>query len=295
MGQWRLGNAGGILDLWYRTGTNEPALRQLQPFADNSNPLRIYVGNPELGPEYHHDLTVGYLLLRPYSEVSLGADIRTSYTQNSIISVRTIDADLRQRISAVNADAVWMHYGGLTYRMPIRRLRIKWGAGIDGVMETETEIINSEENKSEAMRGRVDFKITYRHSDTIEVIARAARTYNRVRYSLNRSLNQSYTNSTLDVDAFCHFANSWSLESSLQHRILDRDIFGSGHKVFLLNLSLSRLLWGGRGYVDIALNDALNQNQVVRFINAATYLQEERIVSLGRHVMIKLTYKPRVM
>lgn len=295
LGQWQFGKSAGILDVWYQTSTNEPELRQLQPFVDNNDPLRIYEGNPALTPEYQHDLTLGYLLLRPFSEVSLGADIRMSYIQNIIVPVRTIDTALRQRISAVNANAAWMHYGGLTFGMPFRGLGIKWNAGVDAVIETASEIINGEDNNSKVVRGRVDSKITYRRGDAVEVILRAARSYNRVRYSLNESLNQSYTNSMIDVDASWHFADVWSVESSLDYRILDRDGFGAGHEIALLNLSLSCLFFGGRGNMQFGMKDVLNQNQILRFTNSATYLQEERILSLGRHVMLKLTYKPRLM
>ena len=293
LGQWEF--SGGILDVWYQTSTNEPELTQLQPFVSYNHPLRIYEGNPALTPEYQHDLTLGYLLLRPFSEVSLGADLRMSYIQNNIVSTRTIDTDLRQRISAVNANAAWMHYGGLTFQMPFRRLGIKWSTGVDGVTETASEIINGENNNSKVVRGRMDSKITYRRGDAVEVILRAARSYNRVRYSLNETLNQSYINSMIDLDAYWYFANVWSIEASLKYRVLDRDVFGPGHEIALLNLSLSCLFFGGRGNMKFEVNDVLNQNQVVRFTNSPTHLQEERILSLGRHVMLKLTYKPRLM
>ncbi len=295
LGQWKFSGNGGILDMWYQTSINEPELRQLQPFVNYNHPLRIYEGNPTLTPEYQHDLTLGYLFLRPLSEISLGADIRMSYIRNNIVSVRTIDKTLRQRISTVNANEAWVRYGGLTFGMPFRRFGIKWNAGIDGVIETAPEIINGENNNSKVVRGRIDSKITYRRGNAIEVILRASRSYNRVRYSLNESLNQSYINSTINVDASWHFTSVWSMESSLKYRILDRDVFGAGHEIALLNLSLSCLFFGGRGNMQFQINDVLNQNQIVRFTSSATHLQEERILSLGRHVMLKLTYKPRLM
>ncbi|MCY4672227.1 MAG: hypothetical protein OXD43_00425 [Bacteroidetes bacterium] len=118
-----------------------------------------------------------------------------------------------------------------------------------------------------ARGGRMDSKITYRRGDAVEVILRAARSYNRVRCLLNESLNQSYTNSMIDVDAYWHFANVWSMESSLKYRVLDRDVFGAGHKIALLNPSLSCLFFGGRGNMQFEVNDVLNQNQIVRFTN----------------------------
>ena len=112
---------------------------------------------------------------------------------------------------------------------------------------------------------------------------------------MNKDLNQSYINSTIDVEAYWNPSDNWSLESSLLYRIFDRDIFGGGQDVALLNLSLARLLLGGRGNQQFELNDVLNRNQGVTITNAATYIQEARVVSLGRYMMLKFTYKPRLM
>ena len=44
----------------YRTRVNAPSVSQLQPVVDNSNPLYIRSGNPDLRPEYTHTLNINY-------------------------------------------------------------------------------------------------------------------------------------------------------------------------------------------------------------------------------------------
>src|SRR5690606_23236856 len=48
--------SGSNLSVNYRTSTRDPSLNELQPFVDNTDPLRIYVGNPDLTPQYQHSL-----------------------------------------------------------------------------------------------------------------------------------------------------------------------------------------------------------------------------------------------
>ena len=55
---------GHNFSLRYNTSTREPSLTQLQPFVDNSYPLNIYVGNPDLEPEYRHRINADYRFLR---------------------------------------------------------------------------------------------------------------------------------------------------------------------------------------------------------------------------------------
>ena len=290
-----LGDDGGSVTVRYGTSTREPSLRQLQPFTDNSNPLRIYIGNPALTPEYRHDLGVRYHLLRGYSGVSLFADLGTVYTRNSIIHERTVDTRLRQTLRAINAGSVWSADGRISFGMPIRSLGIEWDLSNAVDVEAGTEFINGDENDSRVLRNRLRLDIKYYHGDAVGITTRGSITYNRVRYSLNEELNQSYINSTVDVEAYWHPSDNWSFESSLVYRIFDRDLFGAGQDVALLNLSLSRLFFAGRGNLKFELNDMLNRSQGVTITNAATYIEEARVVSLGRYVMLKFTYKPRLM
>src|SRR5213079_2199836 len=46
----------------YSTSTNQPNMSQLQPVPDNSNPLNIREGNPDLKQEFSHNI-IGHLNL----------------------------------------------------------------------------------------------------------------------------------------------------------------------------------------------------------------------------------------
>ena len=51
---------GKNLTVRYTTSTREPSLTQLQPYSNNTNPLNLYIGNPDLTPEYTHRLRADY-------------------------------------------------------------------------------------------------------------------------------------------------------------------------------------------------------------------------------------------
>ncbi len=294
MGQIYLGN-NGSMDFFYRTGTREPTTGQLQPFVDNRNPLRVYVGNPALTPEYRHDLNLQYTLYRSYSGLYLSADLGSAYTQNSIIRVREVDSELRQRVSEVNSQGAWSADTGFRVGMPVRRLGVEWTVRSRSHLDKGTEYINSIENESLWLRNSLGLALDYYHGDMLEVTTSGRIVWNGVRYSLNDALNQRYTNSTVTSEVNWYPGTNWLIETTLYYRILDRDIFDDSQNIALLNLALSRLLLEGRGNLRLELNDVLNQNQGVTFTNGATYIQESRIESLGRYLMLKFTYKPKRM
>ena len=44
----------------YRTNSRQPSLNQLQPVQNNSNPNKIVEGNPDLRPDYSHQISLSY-------------------------------------------------------------------------------------------------------------------------------------------------------------------------------------------------------------------------------------------
>ena len=283
-----------LLDIHYEAEIHEPSLRQLQPFTDNSNPLRIYIGNPALTPEYEHESGVRYFFSQPYSDFQLSVDVNGTYTRNSIVHKRTIDEKLRQTLQAMNAGDVWSIDGGVSFGMPVRSLNMSWDLGNTVDLEHGTEYINGVENDTRVLRNSLRLEITHYGGDKVDLAATGWITYNRIRYSLNEELNRNYTNGTVDAQMIWSPSEKWSFDSLLLYRILDRTLFGANQDIALLNLSMSRSLLRGRGNIELELNDALDKSRNVTISSGANYVQESRVALLGRYAMLKFTYKPRL-
>ena len=50
------------LRMFYRTSTQAPSISQLQDIVDNSNPLQLVTGNPNLNESYTQTLTTRYMV-----------------------------------------------------------------------------------------------------------------------------------------------------------------------------------------------------------------------------------------
>ncbi|MBT8232388.1 MAG: TonB-dependent receptor family protein, partial [Bacteroidia bacterium] len=102
---WRyeIGQAHNIR-LSYSTNVNMPSLEQLQPIPDNSNPLNIYIGNPDLIPEYSHRLRLNYFKYDQFNFRSFYAFFNFNYTKNQIINESFIDENFVQMQSPTNVD-----------------------------------------------------------------------------------------------------------------------------------------------------------------------------------------------
>lgn len=279
------------IEVSYRASTREPSLRELQPFTDNSDPLRIYAGNPDLEPESRHTFSGQFKSFDPWTQLNIFATIRTTYARNQIVPTRIIDKSLRQSVSAVNSDAGWTTSAFTNVGIPIRPLSIVVRWNNDLTITTGSEFINSNENASRILRNRLGLSISNRNRDIVELRASISGTYNDLDYSLNTNLNQRYINTSYSFDVQWHPTFNWTIGTEFRYQTYDQDVFGNVENKALIDLSFERLFMNERASVAIEIKDLLNQNLSVAFNNSASFISEQRTETLGRYVMLRLSYR----
>ena len=279
------------IEVSYRAVTREPSLQELQPFTDNSDPLRIYVGNPDLEPESRHMFSGQFKSFDPWTQLNIFATISTTYARNQIVPTRIINESLRQSISAINSDAGWTTSVFTNVGIPIRPLNIavRWNNNL--TITTGSEFINSNQNASRILRNRLGLSISNRNQDIVGLEANISGTYNDLDYSLNTDLNQRYINTSYSFDVQWHPAFNWTIGTEFRYQTYDRDVFGDVENKALVGLSFERLFMDERASVELEINDLLNQNLSVAFNNSASFISEQRTETLGRYVMLRLSYR----
>ena len=79
------------LNIDYFGRSSQPSMTQLQPVADESDPLNIVQGNPNLDPTFRHGLRARFSDFEPQRQRAIMAMLMANITQNSIISHTTFD------------------------------------------------------------------------------------------------------------------------------------------------------------------------------------------------------------
>lgn len=82
---------GEFFKISYSKRIRRPRFRLLNPFRDISNPTRIRVGNPELGPELTHSAEIGYN--KVWNKISFIPSIFYRHTTNVIQRFASFDAN----------------------------------------------------------------------------------------------------------------------------------------------------------------------------------------------------------
>src|SRR5690606_6132818 len=68
----------------YRTNNNDPSVNQLQNVLNNSNPVQLRIGNPDLKQDYRHSLFIRYSEMDMETLHSIFVMLSSTFTNNYI-------------------------------------------------------------------------------------------------------------------------------------------------------------------------------------------------------------------
>ena len=286
------------LNFRYSTSTREPSLTQLQPFVNNTNPLNIYTGNPDLVPEYTHRLRGEYRFFDQFSFRNLFTFANYTFTHNTIAQSRFYDDRGVQTRSPINTEASWSGNVGANYGTPIRRLGVELDLEYRLSYSEGTELINLIANDNQSIRNTVEFSIENRNRERFEVRASSVFNFNNARYSLNEELNRDYLNSTYRLDATVYPSSAWTIRTDLRYQVYDDNLYGTTQPQFgdvenvaRWNASILHRLLDNRVEIELRARDLLNQNRGISISNNSNFIQESRTDSLGRYFMLQVNYR----
>ena len=282
---------GQTLQIRYDGSSREPSLTQLQPYTDNTDPLNVYSGNPDLSPEYRHRVNADYRLFDEVTFINLRTFTRFTYTDNNISMSRVFDERGFQTRMPVNTSGEWSGSLGANFDTPIRRLGIDVELEYDVSYSEGTELVNHAANESRILRNSLEIGVDNREKDRLDVRASVSFNFNDVAYSLNQELDRGYVNSQYRAEATWHIDDAWTLESDFRHRVFDQGLFGEARNVARWDAAISRRVLDERAEIELRAYDLLNQNQGVAITNSANYIEESRTDALGQYFMLRVMYR----
>jgi outer membrane receptor protein involved in Fe transport len=285
--------SGKNVRLEYRTSIQEPSIQQLQPILDNTDPLNLYLGNPDLKAAYQHQLSLSYHSFDQVSMTSLFGMTDFRYTKNAISTAQSIDEQFRRTLQPVNVagDYEWMTSLSYGFRIrPIKsrlelRMETQWARGLN--------LLNDLENQTDQIMLVPSVRYSFTGSEKIEPYLEFSWNYNRIRYATQPDFDQNYSSANYQagIDAQLPAKLAFSTSFDMNNYYWSDQ---QAQKIPIWNVSLSRfLLKGDRGELKFSVTDLLNKNRGIDRYADLSFFQEQRIRSLGRYFMLSFLYSLR--
>ncbi|MCB9274004.1 MAG: TonB-dependent receptor [Lewinellaceae bacterium] len=294
------------LRIGYRPRTSPPSITQLQDVVDNSNPLRLRMGNPELEQSYSHRLFARYSKTNPEKSsvfyAMLSGQLTDNYVANSTFTTRrdTLIADGillaqgGQLIRSVNLDGYWNVRGFVTIGRPLRLLKSNLNVNLSADYTQQPGEVNGSVNYARNTRLGLGLVLSSNISKNVDFTISSQSNYGTADNTLSTALNTDYFNQSSRVGLNLIFLNGFVFNSELNHQLYTGLSEGFDQNFWLWSLSLGRKLFKNqRGEVKLTAFDLLEQNNSIQRNVTEAYIEDIRTAVLQRYLMLTFTYNLR--
>ena len=283
------------LRLSYDVGIQLPSTRDLQPVIDNSNPLYITEGNPDLLPTLRHTVGTGYNMFNPGTFTNLYVSANYTYNVNQIVYNQTIDPQTlitRTKPANISGGQNVGSYIGFGFPLKKTKANLNFNANIN-LGKNLTQIngtLNQTNTNSFGFGPRLDLT----PNDKITIYANANWNISNTQYSLSSGQNQKIYNFFYGGEANIKLPFDLYMNSSLNYRVYRNDRFGFNQQIPIWNASLYKILGKAKkAELRLTAYDMLNKNLGVSQQASANFVSQERVQTLSRYFMLSFTYNMR--
>lgn len=175
MFEWTV-NSGNSLNIFYRSSSSAPGINQLQQSVNNTNPLALSTGNPDLGQQQSHNINARFIHSNMEKATNLQFHLGGGMVNNPIGTVTTI-VNTRTTVDALPiafyqqggdqfkglelvrgaqitrpmnlSDNTYNLFAGLTYGLPFDLIMSNVNINLDGGYNVYTgvqEVVTADEN-----------------------------------------------------------------------------------------------------------------------------------------------------
>jgi hypothetical protein len=317
-------NDNSNVRLFYNGRSSQPSTSQLMPVMDNSNPLSMSLGNPYLTPYFSHNIRNEWEISNRQTFFSLRINLQGGMTQNPITNAAWYDNNGRQYSFPVNGHNTYNSSLRISLNAPIAKSNFsitnmanasysKSGSfvgksNLDMSDYLSADSFNYEkfhqdyfegsnalwdqnflDNTTRSLSVMERLSLTYR-SDYLEIqatgstrvskpwytvqAATAATWNNQVRGSFKWTIGESGVE--LSTDASYRWYNGYTTPQDPQ---------------LVWNAKISTPLFHRQATLSLNAYDILDQSKNLRVNITDNYYQETRNNTLGRYIMLTLTWR----
>ena len=310
--------------MFYFGRSSQPSTSQLMPVPDNSDPLNISLGNPELIPYFNHNLRTMFGYTDKETFMSIHARFGGSLVQDPIVNAQWYDSNGAQFSIPVNGPLSGSADGRVMINSPFgkdskfsvfsmtnaRYSESNSYIGKTGAFDTDRYYDSSTaefdydtflddfrnigdqmftENKTRSLNFTQRLRFTFRN-EAVEVNIGGRTRVSKSWYTI-ASYNQKPTwNNQVDASVNWTIPGGVNLISSLDYNWYNGYTTPQEDE-FVLNAEINKLLFKDKFTLALKAYDIFNQSKNLSVTDESNYHLETRNNTLGRYVILSLTYR----
>lgn len=291
---------------FYRSSTQLPAVNQLQNVLNNSNPLLLSVGNPDLRQSVRHGFFTRYSRSNTEKSSTFFALLAASASEQFIANSTYLSGggfpifdefglNPGVQISRpVNLNGAWDARTYITYGIPVKLIQSNVNFDLSGNYSNTPGLINEAVNYAQNSTIGAGLTLSSNISKTLDFSLSSRTNYNMAENTLQTNNNNVFLTQNSRLRFNWIVGAGIVFRTDVTHQYLDGLAEGFDQNFWLWNMSIGRKVFkNDRGEINLSVFDLLNQNVSVNRTVTETFIEDVRTNVLQRYVMLNFVYDLR--
>ena len=308
--------------LFYFGRTSQPSTSQLMAVPDNTNPLSVSVGNPNLTPYFNHSIRSEFRLTNKKTFTSVNVNLQGSLTRNPIVNATWASSGTQFSLP-VNGPDSYSGSARIFVNTPIARSNFSVFSMTMGSYSQSSSYIGKSnldmsdyydadkgefyyekfftrfpsidkasefaKNTTKTLTFMERLRLTYR-IDNLELTAGGRTRLNKGTYSYGNVANTKTWSNQLDGSVNVTLPAGFTVVTDANYNWYNGYTTDPGSEV-ILNAQISKLLFNNSVTLTLKAYDLLSQAKNLSVTNTSNYYQETVNNTLGRYVILSLTWR----
>lgn len=307
---------------FYFGRTSQPSTSQLMAVPDNTNPLSVSVGNPNLEPYFTHNFRGEYRFTNKKTFTSVNLNVNGNIVKNPIVGATWVSSGTQCSLP-VNGPDSYSANARLFVNTPIARSNFTLFSMTMGSYSQSSSFIGKSQldmddyydaekgefyyakfferfpnigksnefakNVTRASAFMERLRLTYRNNN-VEITAGGRTRLNHGSYSYGNVASTNTWSNQLDGSVNLTLPAGFGFVTDARYNWYNGYTTNVDSEV-ILNAQVSKLLFAGSVTLTLKAYDILNQAKNLSVTNTSNYYQETVNNTLGRYVILSLTWR----
>ncbi|MES2374811.1 MAG: outer membrane beta-barrel family protein [Bacteroidota bacterium] len=286
-------NANKRLQLNYNGNTRQPTIQQLQPVADNTNPLNVQVGNPDLKQEFNHNISLYYNDYKVLKERGINASASYGTTVNAIRNSTTTDTLNRTRYQYINMDGNYNYRARFGYGQKLPKLwDIYANLSYSFYQNVSSSIVNGQFNQSHSGNQSINLSFSKYKENKYDVYINHSYSYNNSSSSIRKDVNNNYWSMNTYANLNIHLPAGFEISQSLSANFRQTTpVFKTNNNVITWDAYFGKKIFKDKkSEIRLSAFDILDQNKGVNRNTSETTVTERTFETLHRYFLLSFVW-----
>lgn len=278
------------LTLNYSGTPQPPSIEQIQPTRENTNPLFIVKGNPDLEQAFRHNLSLTFSDYKILTSRSIWLNGSYGRTQNAIVTSQTVNSGITtQEYINTNGNFYYNLYG--SWGKELKKPDIYVGFTVSSNGNNFVNFVNGQKSISRNRSYGTELVIGKYEENEYEIDIRPEFRYNRSTSSIN-TVKSNFWTQNYDISASYYLTKRFIVESDVEFALRQKtDAFTGDNNFTIWNAAVVyKVFKKNNGELKLECNDILKQRRGFNRMFTSNYLYEKNYNVLGQYFMLSFTW-----